>query len=319
VIKPPQALVPQHVELMPNLFRQEDNRSPEEMLEDALAALWRSLKESKDTARAYRYDWGVWTKWLAERGGTPLQARAFHVQSFLDHMHERGKAKATRARMLSVLKQVYAALVVGKAMGMNPAREAKNISVSSVPRTPWLSESELAKLLTYPKPASVRDRRNWLVLCTLIGTGLRRKNVASLSVEQLVPAPKGGGTVARIVYKGGRQGFILLPSWLAEELHAWIEDRDIRSGPIFDVSPSTVYYIVKKAAVRTGVNMTRATPHALRRSFVTVTGDRGVSLDDRQAAMLHVDSATTEIYDKAARATSQAPGEVLRDLVGKRR
>ena len=303
-----------------NLFRT-DRRSPEEKLEDALAALWQTLGESKDTARAYRYDWGVWVKWLAEHGGTPLAARAVHVQGFLNHMRTRGLSKATRARMLSVLKQVYAALVVGEAIDMNPAREAKNIRVDSTPKTPWMTAAELGALLVYPTPAgrppSRRERRDWLIMCTLVGTGLRRKNVATLAVEQLVPVE--GGVALHVKAKGGKESYVRLPNWLADELLSWIADHNLRKGPIFDVSPGTVYNIVKRTAAREGIDVHRATPHAMRRSFATITGDRGVSIEDRQAAMMHSNRATTEIYDKAARATSQAPGEVLRDLVGKRR
>jgi len=317
--KKPTALVPAApAPLAPrNLFRA-DKRTPEEKLEDALASLWQTLGESADTARAYKYDWGVWTKWLAEHGGTPLEARAVHVQMFLNHMRERGLAKSTRARMLSVLKQVYAALVVGEALDMNPAREAKNLRVDSTPKAPWLVDTELAKLLAYPNRSTWIDRRDWLVLCVLIGTGLRRKNVATLAVEQLVPAP-GGGMAANVKAKGGKQASIRVPSWLAEELLAWIADRKIESGSLFDISPGTVYNIVKRTAARVGVSVERSTPHAMRRSFTTETGNRGVSLESRQAALLHSNRATTEIYDKADRASSQAPGEVLANLVGKRK
>ena len=157
------------------------------------------------------------------------------------------------------------------------------------------------------------------VLCTLAGTGLRRRNVATLTREQLIPAPSGDGLAVQVVAKGGKKAIILLPGWLAKGLTEWIEDRNIESGPLFDVSPGTVRNIVKRTAAKVGISVERSTPHAIRRSFTTITGLRGVSLDDRQAALLHSSKATTEIYDKAARATTRAPGEVLEDLVGKKR
>ena len=55
---------------------------------------------------------------------------------------------------------------------------------------------------------------------------------------------------------------------------------------------------------------------SLRRTFATITGQRGVSLEDRQAAMLHSSKATTELYDKSSNLSGNAPGEVLKDLIG---
>jgi site-specific recombinase XerD len=57
-----------------------------------------------------------------------------------------------------------------------------------------------------------------------------------------------------------------------------------------------------------------ATPHAIRRSFVTIARARGVALDDLQAALMHSQVSTTEAYDRALRAMRSAPGDVLVDI-----
>lgn len=303
--------------------------SPElrERLEEALLAFRQSL-DSPESVRGYRDDWERWALWLRDEAVHPLAAKPLHVLRYLVQLHDEGKAKATRARALAVIRSTYAALVVAFSdipgvLDTNPAREVKNIKVSSDPRTPWLSAEELQRLMVRPPPeASWVQRRDWLICATLMGTGWRRSEIARTRRDQLLSAP--GGFAARIRAKGGKEAIVPIPVWLSTEVDAWCRENGITAGPIFPqqqgsdaaVGPTTVRNALKRTAKRAGLDLTRATPHAIRRSFATVTGQRGVSLEDRQAAMLHSSKTTTERYDKAARLPEQAPGEVLRDLVG---
>lgn len=289
-------------------------------LEEALLAFWRRL-ESKDSRQAYSADWKRYYAWLQvqEPPINVFESTPASVERYLIHMYDRGLSKATRARALAVLRKTYGVLVRAGLMTVNPAREAENIRVGKEPRTPWLTEDELRAMLRHPiKWESNRQERDWLILATLVGTGLRRREVARLSCEQLLPVP-GDRLAAKVVAKGGKEGMIIIPTWLAPRLLAW--RQRCKTGPLFfvrrgkAVSESTVTQVVKDAARRATVPLERATPHAIRRSFVTITGQRGVSLEDRQAALLHTNRATTELYDKTTRLTKQAPGDVLEDLL----
>ena len=74
-----------------------------------------------------------------------------------------------------------------------------------------------------------------------------------------------------------------------------------------------LYDVVKRAGRCAGVS--KLTPHALRRTFITILDERGVPLADLQLAVSHESITTTERYRMGARAAGQAPGELLRDLV----
>lgn len=295
-------------------------------LRAALLALWNRL-ESAHSRQAYAADWRRFCEWATARDLHPLAVQPLHVQQYIAWMRDRGKAKATRARALASLRATYGALVIGFSdmpgvMPANPAREVANLRIGSEPKTPWLSENELAAMLAAPVAnATWRARRNWLIVATLAGLGWRRAEVAGLRREQLIEAP--GGFTARVRAKGGKIGFVPVPGWLGEEIDAWCRSQEITHGPVFprapgvpsSISTTIVWQAVKQAAAAAGIDASHATPHALRRSFATITGQRGVSLEDRQAAMLHSSKTTTERYDKAAKLPSQAPGEALRDLV----
>jgi integrase/recombinase XerD len=301
-----------------------------ERLQEALLALWNRL-ESPHSRAAYRADWRRFCEWAALRGLHPLAATALHVQQYIAWMRDRGNAKATRARALASLRATYGALVIGFSdmpglLPANPAREVANLRVGSEPKTPWLSEPELGLLLTEPVAnATWHARRDWLIVASLAGLGWRRAEVASLRRDQLIAAP--GGFTARVRAKGGKIGFVPVPGWLGAEIETWCRSQEIVDGPVFPrapgvplpVSTTLVWKAVKRAAAAAGIDAARATPHAIRRSFATITGQHGVSLEDRQAAMLHSSKTTTERYDKAAKLPSQAPGEALRDLITKNR
>lgn len=292
-------------------------------LEEELLRLWAAL-ESAESKRAYQADWRRWCTWLAARHIAPAAATAATVQRYLIDMGGRRLSKATRARALAVLRKVYAAFVRAGVLQSNPAREAENIRVSSEPRTPWLSEDELRALLVRPATAtSWRARRDWLVLAWIIGTGLRRRDVARIRWADLFAGGK-GRTLCRVVVKGDKEGVVPVPLWVTPELAAWRKTEAVAdAAPMFPrdpgalepISPGTVRNIVKRAAVVSGLAPERATPHALRRSFVTLARQRGASIEDLQATLLHASKATTERYDRAARISKDAPGDLLGDLL----
>ena len=293
----------------------------QEALIEELLTLWRSL-ESEDSQRAYKGDWSRWCKWCRKKGISPAEAHTMHVQKYLIELHQGGKAKATRQRMLAVLRKVYAVFVRAEILPVNPAREAENIRVNKDPTTPWFSEDEIRKFLEPPADTSFRAQRDWLVIATLIGTGLRRREVASLTREQLFQLEEDVVGVSVIV-KGNKKGVIRLPKWLSMELQSWCKARNI-TGPIFPksqkgpaISRDSIGVIVKRAAKRAGLDPKLATAHGFRRSLVTHARARGVSLEDCQAALLHSSRATTERYDKGVHLMKAAPGDIFEDLMKK--
>lgn len=126
-----------------------------------------------------------------------------------------------------------------------------------------------------------------------------------------------GGKVTGIV-KGRKLATAGVPEWLQQEIRDWKTFAGIDTGPLLPrgpevhehISGDTVYNIVVTAAEIAGL---KVTPHALRRTFITVLRERGVGLKELQSAVAHSSSATTERYDR--KKSIAAPGEQLEDLV----
>jgi len=68
----------------------------------------------------------------------------------------------------------------------------------------------------------------------------------------------------------------------------------------------------RRPATTSSLIATAQTPHAYRRTNITLGGERGVSLKMRQLAVGHGSSAVTERYDHARKAATNAPGTSLR-------
>ena len=292
-------------------------------LEEALRSLQNSL-ESEHTRRAYRDEWRRWCTWIGSQGIHPISAQPLHVHRYMEHLYTTKKAKATRARALTIVRSVYSAIVVSGLMPINPAREVKNIRVASDPRTPWLSAEELKRLLVYPSSdASWIERRDWLITHTLVGTGLRRAEIARMRREHLIAAPDGYRVKVRA--KRSKDGTTTLPVWLSQFIDEWCEENSIASGPLFrrvgstsGLSPSRIYWAVKFTAIRTGVDKNRSTPHSLRRTLTTIAKDRGVPMQDIQYQLMHEHGSTTERYYRGTALPANSPGEVLADLIGRK-
>ena len=298
-----------------------------ERLASNLAAFWSSL-ESPDSRRAYRGDWQRFAPFLASSGAHPLTAGIEDIARYVETMRIRNLARATRARAVSVLREVYGVVYRAGLRADNPAREIKLPRVDRTPNTPWLTEAQLVALLTGGGDSWVA-RRDRLVLLMLLGLALRRASVARARVEHLIRRSD-GRLGLHVLAKGGKEADLLLPIWLAKEVEDWVAFSAV-TGPIFPrlrrvgyddvrvemdrpIGAGKVWEIVKVAAKRGGIDEKQATPHAIRRSYVTIARERGVSLDDLQVALLHAQITTTEGYDRAVRAMRSAPGDVLADI-----
>jgi integrase/recombinase XerC len=279
---------------------------------------------SPESLRAYRAEWERFCTHLAAQNVAPLSARTIDVQTYLLGLRAAGKKASTRARALSVIRAVYAALAREGLVQGNPAREAKNPKGDpSAQRTPWLTAEELTQFLAaVPADASFRAQRDYLISMTLAMTGLRRAEVARIAVEDF-EADASGERQLRVRAKGAKYGTIQLVAPLAHALDAWCASQGITSGPIFrrapnsprPVSTGTIRNVVRRQAARAGFrDVDKFAPHAFRRTLATLADQRGVAKEVIQRGLLHSKSTTTERYMKLGHAP-KAPADAFVDLL----
>jgi integrase/recombinase XerD len=286
----------------------------------SLAAVIAELP-SPNSRRVYESVWRRYATWLSAQSVDVLDAKPRDVAAHLAHLRDEKKKKSTVSHALSIVREVYSALVRDEVLETNPAREVKKPKMDANLKAPWLSATQLEQLLASPA-ASWKERRERVCTCLLVGLGFRRVEVARLRVEdfQVVVEQSSESLTVTAVIKGGRTITVGVPAWLRAELDAWLAFAGITKGPVLtrsekdrrSVSADIVYHIVVGLAARTGVKIN---PHGLRRTTITLTGERGATLKERQLAVGHASQSTTELYDRAREAAANAPGELLANLI----
>lgn len=287
----------------------------------ALAGLLDDLP-SADSRRAYEADWARYVLWLGLEGVSVTEARPRHVSGHIAHLRSKNMAKSTLSRALSVIREVYGALVRDEVIETNPAREVKQPKMDVDPKTPHLSNEEhVEKLLNVivDEGDMWKSRRNRLCVQLLLGLGWRRREVAALTVEMLDLE----AATARGRFKGGKFYVTGVPEWLVDSIREWLSYAGIDAGAVLPrasdnprpISGDIVYQIVKEACAKAGVP--QVSPHGLRRTSITVEGEHGISLKERQLAVGHASQATTERYDRARDASKNAPGQVFASMIKK--
>lgn len=272
---------------------------------------------SPESRRSYECVWRFYCAWLATQGVEATAVRPRHVQAYAAKLGAEGKSKGTIGRALSVLRTIYGSLVRNELMTTNPAREVKTPRVDSLPKTKWIrDERDVERLLNVPA-SSWTERRDRMVVRLAFGLGWRRAEVARVACEDIE-----GETISATV-KGSKRITVGLPGWIADDIAEWRAFAGIMSGPLFPrgqgdrrpINGAIVYRIVRQMCERAGIDV--VPPHALRRSMITHSGIRGVSLKERQLSVGHSSSNTTERYDRARDAAGAKVGDVFRDLARK--
>ena len=278
-----------------------------------------------NTVLAYGRDLLDFTAWAQNAGKGNLAALTeADITDYLISCEAAGLGRATRARRLSAIKQLFRfALEEGWRSG-NPALRLRGpMAAPPLPKT--LSEAEVNAILTAAQTygRTPADRaRNLCLVEMLYATGMRVSELVTLPAQAL----RGDPPMILVRGKGGKERMVPLSpparaagqAWQA----AWDRAADaLRArrlpSPKF-LFPSSAadghitrqyfYVLIKSIAAAGGVAPARVTPHTLRHAFATHLLAHGADLRVIQTLLGHAGLATTEIY-------THVLDEALKDLV----
>jgi site-specific recombinase XerD len=245
---------------------------------------------SPDTRKAYQRDLSRWFTFCATHDLHPYHGvRRTHVEVYLRQLEQQTPplANATLRRRISTLSSWFTWLEDEDISVGNPATRVRRPRRHVSPQ-PWLDRNELTDLLT---AAEDEGSYGYALVCLLGLNGLRvseacRPNVDDLGGQRYQPT-------LRIVGKGDKPAEIPLNP---RTLNRW-GNRMQRNNAAA---------IVTRLARRVGITH-RVTPHALRRSYITIGLLQGVTLREMQRAARHTKADTTVAYDQSERSFSPRP------------
>ncbi len=144
----------------------------------------------------------------------------------------------------------------------------------------WLTAEQGRALLSVFDQTRLRGMRDYAMVAVLLGCGLRRAELASVTVQHLQRREE-HAVFADRVGKGGHVRTVPVPAWVESALTTWMARANVTSGPIFRAinkagriasvgfSPKVIWGVVKEACV--ACDLAGVAPHDLRRTCASVS------------------------------------------------
>jgi site-specific recombinase XerD len=259
---------------------------------------------SRISQRVYRmgveqfFDW-----WGASAAGEGFSRSL--MQRYLISLEARALAPNTiNLRLTAVRKlaeEAAAQELLLEAEVISEMRSVKNAKVSDTRAGHWLTRAQAEKLLSLPDPTTLKGKRDHALLALIVGAGLGREELVTLSREQ-IQQRDGRWCLVDLVGKGGRVRTVAIPDWTQQAVAAWLEAMPIKEGPVLGkvnkggrfvgmgMSAPSIYAVVVKYAALLGVAFR---PHDLRRTYRKLAHEDGARIEQIQCSYEHASLTST--------------------------
>ncbi|MCX8509536.1 MAG: site-specific tyrosine recombinase XerD [Rhodobacteraceae bacterium] len=268
---------------------------------------------ARNTLLAYGRDLKDFADWLGHRAlSFPLVQQA-DIEAYLVSCDANGLSRATRARRLSAIRQLYRFAYEEGWRSDNPALRLTGPGrARHLPKT--LAEAEVTRLLAAAADCGrspAEKQRNLCLLELLYATGMRVSELVSLPVQ----AVRGDPQMILVRGKGEKERMVPLSGPARAAITAWLAARDADEdaarrtrhtppsrflfparGVDGHMTRQVMHRLLKEIALRAGLPPDAVTPHRMRHAFATHLLAGGADLRVIQTLLGHADIGTTEIY-----------------------
>lgn len=277
--------------------------------------IWLASQKSARTRRAYKQDVAHFMRTLGIT--TPDQLRQVDHRAVIAWerimREEEGAAASTVRRRMSALSSLFKHLVRHGTASRNPVVDVARPSINREEgSTAAFSKAEARKLLDAPAPNTVAGLRDRAILSVGLQVGLRRAEIAGLTVGDL--HQNRGYDALRLTRKGGRRDALAINPQTAARIRAYLElagHGAEHDGPMFRplrgnakahdpagrLDPDAIDRLMRKYVAAIGLARGYSA-HSMRATFITTALENGAQLEDVQKAAGHRDPSTTKLYDR---------------------
>jgi site-specific recombinase XerD len=203
----------------------------------------------------------------------------------------------------------------------NGITRVKGVASKGVRLGNWLTVQQAQKLLNAPDVTTTKGLRDRAVLAVLLGCGLRRSEVANLTVGH-VQQRDGRWCIVDLLGKHGRVRTVPMPAWTKVAIDAWTATASVSTGPVFRpvnrgdqvqgpaLSEKVIWQLLQGYAATAGVP--GIAPHDLRRTCAKLCRAAGGELEQIQLLLGHASVQTTERYLGTKQDLVHAPNDGIK-------
>ena len=183
----------------------------------------------------------------------------------------------------------------------------KSVRGSRLPAGRAVAPGEVNALFRATADGTPIGARDAAMLALLIGGGLRRAEAAAVRTADVEPDEN--GLTIRVLGKGGKERQVYADNGGGLAIADWLKVRGSEPGPLLcrvdktgrvsprsDMTPAAIRLRLVRRCEQAGIKP--ATPHDLRRTFVSELLDAGQDIASVQRLVGHANVATTIRYDR---------------------
>jgi integrase len=203
----------------------------------------------------------------------------------------------------------------------NGITRVKGVASKGVRLGNWLTVRQAQALLNAPDATTNKGLRDRAILAVLLGCGLRRSEVAALTLKH-IQQRDGRWCIVDLVGKHGRVRTIPMPTWVKVAIDAWTAAAGITDGQVFRpvhrgdqvqgtaLSEKVIWQLLQPYAEAAGVP--GIAPHDCRRTCAKLCRVAGGELEQIQMLLGHASVQTTERYLGAKQDLVNAPNDGIK-------
>jgi site-specific recombinase XerD len=156
----------------------------------------------------------------------------------------------------------------------NGITRVKGVASKGIRLGNWLSVAQAQKLLNAPDVTTTKGLRDRAILAVLLGCGLRRSEVAALTVAH-AQQRDGRWCIVDLVGKHGRVRTIPMPTWVKVAQDAWTVGAGVACGFVFRP--------VNRGGHAQDVGLSEKVVWQLLQAYATAAGVPGIAPHDRRS------------------------------------
>ena len=202
---------------------------------------------------------------------------------------------------------------------------AKGVSAPGRSVGVWLTKQQAEAFVNSLPRLTLAGKRDFALVCLFLSSGLRRSEMASLTVDHLHQI-EGRWAILGLIGKRNKMRDVPITAWAKNAIDEWCTAAGIDAGHIFrpvnkgdnlageSMTPEAIRQTIDRAigqANQTGAGLPAIAAHDLRRTYAQLARKGGAPIEQIAKTLGHESIKTTQVYLGSEQDFVNSPCDVL--------